>query len=211
MAIPEGKYVSKVVLGETGETLIDLTADTIEADKLLAGYTAHGANGAPIEGACTFDADTKDATALASEILTGKSAYVNGNKVDGLMANNGAVGGKITTVDQQYSIPVGYHDGSGTVEIDEIEQAKLIESNIKEGVEILGVTGNYTGEERIKAQTKTAVSSFKQQTILPDEEYDYITQLTIDPIPYSETENNAGGYTVTIGQAVEPVSYANRR
>lgn len=201
MAIPEGKYVSKVVLGENGETLIDLTADTITAEKLLTGYTAHGANGAPITGACTFDADTKDATALASEIISGKSAYVNGAKVEGLMENNGAIEGKITTVDQQYSIPVGYHDGSGTVEIDELEQEKIIANNIKEGVEILGVTGTYTGDERIKAQTKTATSSFKQQTILPDEDYDYITQLTIEPIPYSETENIAGGYTVTIGQA----------
>ena len=46
--------ISKVVYG--GNTLVDLTADTIKADKLLNGYTAHGADGEPITGTCTFDA-----------------------------------------------------------------------------------------------------------------------------------------------------------
>ena len=40
--------VSKVNYGST--TLIDLTGDTVTADKLLAGYTAHGADGEPITG-----------------------------------------------------------------------------------------------------------------------------------------------------------------
>ena len=68
--------ISKVVYG--GETLIDLTADTITKEKLLKGYTAHGANGEPIVGTCEFDANTQDATASESEILNGKTAYVRG-------------------------------------------------------------------------------------------------------------------------------------
>lgn len=40
--------VSKVNYGTT--TLIDLTGDTVTADKLLAGYTAHGADGEAITG-----------------------------------------------------------------------------------------------------------------------------------------------------------------
>lgn len=39
---------SKVIF--YGETLIDLTQDTVEADALLAGYTAHDKNGEPITG-----------------------------------------------------------------------------------------------------------------------------------------------------------------
>ena len=35
--------ISKVVYG--GNTLIDLTADTVKADKILKSYTAHGADG----------------------------------------------------------------------------------------------------------------------------------------------------------------------
>ena len=42
------EYVNKVVFGN--DTLIDLSADTIAADKVLSGYTAHSAAGAPITG-----------------------------------------------------------------------------------------------------------------------------------------------------------------
>lgn len=55
------KNISKVVYG--GKTLIDLTADTVTADKMLSTYTAHDKSGATITGTCTFDADTSDATA----------------------------------------------------------------------------------------------------------------------------------------------------
>ena len=44
-------YVNKVQFGN--ETLIDLTQDTITADKLLYGYTAHDASGALITGTLT--------------------------------------------------------------------------------------------------------------------------------------------------------------
>lgn len=48
--------VSKVVYG--GKTLIDLTGDTVTEDKLLKGATAHGKDGEPVTGACTFDVDS---------------------------------------------------------------------------------------------------------------------------------------------------------
>ena len=141
--------VSKVVYG--GRTLIDLTADSITKDKLIKGVTAHGADGAPIVGTCEFDANTQDATATSAEILSGKTAYNKGTKVIGEMKNNGAVKGKITTKEQKYTVPSGYHDGSGSVEIDLTEQQKLIPDNIREGVTILGVEGNMSGSEDVKA------------------------------------------------------------
>ena len=49
------------------------------------------------------------------------------------------------------------------------------------------------------AQAKTATSSASQQTISPDTGYSYLTQVTILPMPYTQTLNSAGGYTVTIG------------
>lgn len=190
-------YNSKVVLS-TGEVLIDLTADTVAAALLLSGYTAHGADGAPITGSCTYDADTSDANALAAEILASKTAYVNGVKVTGSMTNRGAVSGVISTVAGTYTVPQGYHDGSGTVEIDSTEQAKIIAGNIKSGVEILGVTGTYTGEA-ISARAATATPTFSSQTILPGTGYDYLSQVTVDAIPVNRVLNAAGGYTVTIG------------
>ena len=192
------KNISKVVYG--GKTLIDLTADTVTADKLLSTYTAHDKSGAPITGTCTFDADTGDATAAVAEILAGKTAYVNGNKLTGTMKNNGAVTGTISKKAEAYSIPIGYHDGSGKVTISSTEQAKIIATNIRAGVSILGVTGTMSGTEGAKAQAKTATPSTSQQTILPDITggYNYLTQVTIEPIPYTESDNAAGGTTVTI-------------
>lgn len=190
--------VSKVIYG--GQTLIDLTNDTVVADKLLAGYTAHGADGEVVNGSCTFDANTKDATATAAEILSGKTAYKNGVKVTGTMKNNGAVSGTISAKAAQYTVPQGYHDGSGKVSIDATEQAKLIPENVREGVTVLGVTGTMSGTEDANPQTKEITPGIEAQTILPDADkgYNYLSQVTVLAIPYVESDNNAGGRTVTI-------------
>lgn len=191
--------ISKVIYG--GNTLIDLTNDTVKPDKILNGYTAHGADGEPITGTCPYDADTKDATAVAAEILKDKTAYKNGEKVTGTMPNNGAVAGKISTKAGQYTVPQGYHDGLGKVQIDETEQAKLIPENIRQGVTILNVEGTMSGTEGANAQAKTVIPSTSEQNVLPDsgEGYNYLSQVTVAPIPYVESDNNAGGTTVTIG------------
>lgn len=193
------KNISKVVYG--GKTLIDLTADTVTADKILKGATAHDKSGAPIVGACTFNADTSDATAAGAEILSGKTAYVNGVKITGEMNNNGAVNGVISRKTDSYTVPIGYHDGAGKVAISSTEQAKIIATNIRAGVSILGVTGTMSGTESAKAQAKTATPSTSQQTILPDstQGFNYLSQVTVEPIPYNESDNPQGGKTVTIG------------
>lgn len=190
------QYRNKVIYG--GDVLIDLTADTITAADLASGKTAHDKSGAPITGTNTYDADTSDADAVAAEILNTKTAYVNGVKITGTMPNNGAVSGTISTKAGQYTVPQGYHDGSGKVSISSTEQAKIIATNIKSGISILGVTGSYAGEA-VTAQAKTATPSTSQQVITPDASYDYLSQVTVNAIPYTETDNSAGGVTVTIG------------
>lgn len=129
------QYINKVIYG--GRTLIDLTSDTVEASKLLLGTKAHDKSGAQIEGTCTFDVDSTDATAVAAEILFGKTAYANGNKLTGTMKN-------------------------------------------------------------MKPQAKTVTPSTAKQTILPDTEYNCLSQVEVEAIPYVEADNPAGGVTVTI-------------
>lgn len=190
-------YNSKVVLA-SGEVLMDLTGDTVTADKLIKGYTAHGKDGAPITGTNTFDSDTSDDTAAVAEILSGKTAHARGAKLTGTMPNNGAVKGKIATKDGTYNVPQGYHDGSGNVAIDDTEKAKLIASNIKAGVTLFGVVGAYGGES-INAQTKSVTPTFSAQEIQPDSGYDYLSGVSVAAITVVYSDNSAGGKTVTIG------------
>ena len=193
------EYINKVVNGETGDVLIDLTGDTlIQASQLVSGIKAHARSGAVITGTNTNDANTQDANATASQILSGATAYVQGSKVTGTMTNNGAVSGTISTKAQQYTVPAGYHDGSGKVQIATAEQNKIIAGNIKQGVTVLGVTGTYSGEG-VNLQSKTVTSSFTAQTVTADAGYDALSQVTVNAMPYSETDNSAGGKTVTIG------------
>ena len=192
----ENQRINKIVYGNT--VLIDLTADTVTEDKILASYTAHDASGNIITGTCDFDVNSQDATVKVAEMLIGKTAYARGTKLTGTMPNNGSISLTISEVNEEVSVAQGYHDGSGKVSILETEKAKLIASNIKQGITILGVTGTLEPSSAIKVHAKTVTPKTTQQTIIPDEGYDYLAQVTVNPIPYVETDNSAGGKTVTI-------------
>lgn len=115
-----------------GNTLIDLTGDTVAADKLLSGVTAHGADG---------------------EAVTGS------------MSDNGAVSGTISTKAGSYTIPEGYHNGSGKVQISSTEQAKIIAANIRSGIKLLGVTGTLAEGAKIEMGTFTGNSATTSKSI----------------------------------------------
>lgn len=72
--------------------------------KLLKGQSAFGLTGTA----------TGDATSGAGDILSGKTAYANGNKVTGTMPNRGAVNQSLNA-SGSYTIPAGYHNGQGKV------------------------------------------------------------------------------------------------
>lgn len=191
------QYKNKVVYD--GNVLIDLTQDTVDAAHLLTGYTAHSKSGAPITGTCSYDSDTSDATALQGEILNGRTAYVNGVKLTGNMANNGSNNITVTGLTGT-SIPAGYYDGSGKAAIDATSATNLTANNIRQGVAILGVEGTLSSEDSLVVGPATATPSSSSQTITAASlEFDYITQVTVNAIPYVESDNSAGGVTVTIG------------
>lgn len=191
----EERLINKVIWGD--KVLVDLTADTVSEDTLVQGITAHDKTGAIITGTSTKDSDTSDATAAVAEILVGKTAYARGAKLTGTMPDNGGMSGSITTKEQEVSVPMGFHDGSGKVAISTEEQEKIIPANIKQGITMLGVEGEYSGESFL-AQSKTVTPSKAQQIVQPDTGYDFLSSVTVNAIPYTETENAAGGKTVTI-------------
>lgn len=190
------KYVNKLVVGN--DVKFDLTGDTVAPNTLLTGATAHDKSGAQITGTCSYDSDTSDATVAVAEILKDKTAYARGAKIVGTMPNNGAKNYTVSNLNDQ-TISLGFYDGSGKISIDSAEKAKIIPANIKNGVSILGVQGTMTGQEDLQVQSKTVAPTFTAQTILPDSGYDYLSQVVVSAIPMTESENTAGGLTLTIG------------
>lgn len=87
--------------------------------------------------------DASGADAAAGDILSGKKAFGGSGEIIGSMADNGDVSGTISTKAGTVSIPAGKTSG-GTVAISAAEQAKIIASNIKSGVTLLGVSGSLT-------------------------------------------------------------------
>lgn len=146
-------------------------------------------------------ADTVD----SSSVLDGKQFHgADGEVKTGSMTNRGAVSGTIATAAGVYTVPAGFHNGSGSVQISPVEQAKVIAQNIKQGVQLLGVTGSYAGEPvnlQTKTKSYTPSTTAQSESIAADSGYDGLgsVSVTVAAIPYTETENPSGGITVTIG------------
>lgn len=188
-------YISKIIVGED---VLDLTGDTVKKQFVLAPYTFHGNDGTPEVGECTFDLDTSSTTAEKAEVLEGEIFGAHGKLETGTMPNIGKQTVYISNVDTPVGIQYGFHDGSGSAAIDPVEASKLKNpQNIKAGVEIMGVRGQYSGEGAT-AEAKTVTPTFAEQTVLPTTA-DYLSQVTVNPIPVTKVINSTGGYTITVG------------
>lgn len=107
-SIASGQYLNgtQTIKGDS-----NLTAGNIRNGVKIFNVTGSYAGSSSSGGT-----DTSDADATAANILSGKTAYVNGSKLTGTMTNNGAVS-KTMTANGSYTIPAGYHNGSGKVTV----------------------------------------------------------------------------------------------
>lgn len=80
--------------------------------------------------------DTSDATVNPNQILEGQTAYVNGQKIEGTMPNNGEL--TFVPSDEQQVIPSGYTEG-GYINPANIETLKDYNAYLSIADEILGM------------------------------------------------------------------------
>ncbi len=111
---------------------------------------------------------TSDADAVAADILINKTAYVNSSKITGTMANRGAVNQTLTSQGASYTIPAGYHNGSGKVTVS--LTATTLTNSIINGTAYEEASGDYAWRTTVSipAGYHSAVTLTKDfSTILP--------------------------------------------
>lgn len=99
------------------------------------------------------------------------------------IADNRAVSQKLDTTTASYTVPAGYHNGSGTVSV-ELEEKTVTANGVvtpTAGKVLSKITVNV--ENAPTLQEKTAVPSKEAQEIVADEGYDGLSKVSVQAIP----------------------------
>ena len=132
--------------------------------------------------------DTSGATAVASDILSGKTAGVKGSIITGTMKNNGAVSQSLA-INGTYTIPVGYHNGSGKV-TQSITTKAAATYTPGDSAQTIAAGQYLSGVQTISAvptETKT-VTAGTSATTVNRTSGKYMTSVTVNPTP-SQTKS----------------------
>ena len=156
------------------------TAIGLTADKISEGNTILGIEGTAGAGGI----DTSDATATVKDILAGKTAYVDGEKLEGTMANNGDLVITPNTDEQDHS--AGYYNSIQVRPVTSSIDANIKAENIKSGISILGVSGSVI---ELNGHELEVTPSTEQKVIEPEENYNAITRVTVKAVTSSIDSN----------------------
>lgn len=189
-------FSNKVAL-KTGEILIDLTQDDVLPENVDEGIYFHDNTGRRQQGTSKKTVDASGATAEARYVLKGRTFGKGSEMHEGTMPENSGIP-VVINKKEGVLIPEGHFDGATKAVLSEKDLANLIPGNIKEGVSILGVDGEF-GTDDFSAQTKQVTPTFSPQIVNPDPGYAFLASVEVAGIPITRTENEFGGITVTIG------------
>lgn len=154
-----------------GETLIDLTNDTVSADTILAGYTAHGKDGEPITGTLEVEDVTEETAAYTTKL--GTQDNIIEQIVTALQNKTGSSGEtkeeqEKTVTPTMLGVVVTPDQGKTLSKVTVSGDSDLVASNIKKDVEIFGVTGTYEGGSSSNDLTKILIERSVSTLDIPD-------------------------------------------
>lgn len=138
--------------------------DTVKGDNLLGYISADAADAYPLKGVQDnkyyIRISGSDADATAGKMLSGIVGYTNNGRVTGSIQSQAAQTITPSTTDQTISSGK-YLSGKQTIKGD----ANLLAENIKEGVELFGITGTYTGGDTVNPYKGKTIVAFGDSII----------------------------------------------
>lgn len=165
----------------------------------------YSSNGWLDEGYRVIDFGT-DFQALPSDYAMYFYNYLTANAKVYVTSESTLIEKELTTVDGITLLTSGKYCEKD-IKVTPANPENIIAGNIRSGVEILGVTGNYAGEG-VTLQEKTVTPTKSVQNITPDTNYDGLSKVTVNAIP-AEYITPAGTLRITTNGTKDVTQYAN--
>ena len=160
-------------------------------------------------------APTLDGDASEANVLSGKTFYSDSTtKKTGSMTNNGAVSPSALSAGSSYTVPAGYHNGSGVVTTQTLAEQTGVDtgktaidsSHVLTGyqgwVNGTKVSGSYTPSSSNIQPSKSATAGTTAIDVTPDSGYDAMAKVVVSPTP----SQSKSATPTTTAQTITPDS-----